>query len=850
MGPRNFTVDSKVNLLEHLIDTSQTWHDPDLAAFFAYAQATFEGFKGTTWDGADLEDKLRTEERYWLSECDGSRSRRRGHEKGSYYDTAMAKWKKIWNELLIKDWQNEVDNGRPFHEVPETLREHLVQPRNVFAAALTSAPAPVIPPPTPQLSPAKVVAPTVQTSASQTVRDKKLEFELGGEKLKRVVDAATQRARDIGKQDLADAVQIIYYDSLHNHELRYLLEHILKQTADANQNERFQDYVRAAKRKIKMQKASRHKSDVDSEGDRRMKKLLYRQEIAKTVERATPSVTQQGEMLCTEKTWSNNCPCAPCLRDKAEFNEDTTGIADAEHQRKYEDFMRIKGLDAGKTKAPSRAPPPQYHNKKEMPQSSALESEDGGVDAQLGAEQTASNQAPRKSTPDKGSPASAEPCVPSDSGYETTEKRPPHDPLVNKILGDLQYETAVKKVLQHNRALPTNANIKDLRQRESALEAIKMIVTETPAARTDLHVLADKLQERDSREAEENDEVRSEEQVTAGAENDSPDDDELSEEEESEDEYEENLDEEITPQIKRSLRPRLSTAEVGEAEPTNAERRRNHKWPCPLAKEANCDQWFSSSGHAVRHGKIHTGVKDFTCPACDKPFARKDNMMEHFRGVHKNRVPSKKRDRRSSTQSSTAVGEEADRLAEDRAAKRRKSARQAQKNDIESGAYRESSVVSTLSTMSSLTEMSSTDGDPARDKSANTGSSSSKLITHPVTHTQQVVVRNRDAAPEPTSTTLARLESKIDALLGNRATSSRPDAEHAMISSAESLLNIATSLQSSQSQNSPELVQFVSRLTRTAAEAVIEASNSAKHSAAMAREISVMLETGKLMIEG
>lgn len=850
MAPRNFTVDSKVDLLEHLIETSQTWDDPDLAAFFAHAQSTFEGFKGTTWDGADLEDKLRNEERHWLSECDGSKSRRRGHEKGSYYDNAMARWKKIWNELLIKDWQNEVDNGRPFNEVPETLRKDLVPPRNEFAAA---PPAPVHQPKSkPRLSPAKAPLPVtkmanvkaMQVSTTNTAKAKKLEFEYDGDKLKRVVDAATQRAREIGKQDLADAVQMIYHDSLENFELRYLLEHILKQTADQHQNERFQDYVRAAKRKIKMRKTSSHKTEMDMEVDRRTKKLLYRAEVAKTIERETPAVTQKSEKLCTEKTWSSKCPCPQCVRDKAEYDEDTTGIADAEHQRKYEEFMRINGLDAAKPKGPSRAPPLHYQSKKEpvsKPQSPEVDNDDGGVrivdtpDAQLGAEQ---EQAQRSSAQSKGSPASAETGVPSDSGYETTEKQPHHDPLVTKILGDLQYEPAVKILLQHNRALPTSANIKNLRQRETALEIIRKIVTETPAARNDLEILADKLAERNAREAKENGEVSAEDQAMAGAEDDS---DDLSEEEDSEDEYEEELNEEVTPRSRRSLRTRLSTAEVEEAERINAERRRNHKWPCPLASEANCDQWFSSSGHAVRHGKIHTGVKDFTCPACDKPFARKDNMMEHFRGVHKNRLPSKKRDRRHSTQSSTAVAEEADRLAEERAAKRRKSARQARKDDVESAASRESSVVSSLSTMSSLTEMSSTDEEPAKDKPSNTGSS--KVITQSVTQTQQVVVRN--GAPEPASTTLARLEAKIDALLGNRttnSTSSRPDAENAMISSAESLLNIATSLQSgAMNGQSPELTQFVARLTRTAAEAVIEAADSAKNSAVLARDISTLM---------
>lgn len=865
---KNFTVDSKVDLLEHLIETSQTWDDPDLAAFFAHAQSTFKGFKGTTWEGADLEDKLRGEEKHWLSECDGSRSRRRGHEKGSYYDNAMGKWKKIWNELLIKDWQNELDNGRAFEEVPLSLREHLVRPKNVFAMAPHS-PAPAT---TPKPRVPLVKADPIQSSPTKPLehqipgesvaaKAKKLEFEYDGAKLKRVVDSAVEKAREIGKVDLADAVQMIYHDSQENFELRYLLDHILKQTADEEQNTRFQDYVRAAKRKIKMQRGQKHRSEMIKDGDRRAKKLLHRAKVAKESGKSSPPVVPTGEKLCDEKTWSSKCPCAQCLRDKAEYTEDATGVTDAEHQRKYEEFMRKNGLDAGKTKDSSRAPPPMYQHAVEIVspvkkdsatwQVSKTSNEDERVRTvdtditQLGAEQHASKQGPQDTVQANGKLASAKTGGLSHSSYRTL---PHHDPLVTEILGDLQYEPSVKKLLRQNRALPTNANIKDLRRRESALEAIKTIVTETPAAKTDLKVMAEKLEERDAREAEADGEVRSENQASAGAEDDSQYNNEQSGEE-SENEYKEDMDEDITPRSKRALRPRLSTAEIEETERDYSGRRRSHKWPCPLAKEAGCDQWFSSSGHAVRHGKIHTGIKDFTCPACDKAFARKDNMMEHFRGVHKNRVPSTKRGRRSSTQSSNAISEEADQRAEERAAKRRQSMRKnAAKDTTDSRASRDSSIVSGRSTDSSLTETFSTDEErhePGNPESF--GRHGSVPREHEVVlHGSMIAQLSTTSEP---AVLLARLEAKIDALIGRDAntmingTSRQPHAEHAMVSSAESLLDIATSLQTGALHDqSPEFIQFVARLTRTAAEAVIDASNSAKASAAMAREISMMLE--------
>lgn len=52
-------------------------------------------------------------------------------------------------------------------------------------------------------------------------------------------------------------------------------------------------------------------------------------------------------------------------------------------------------------------------------------------------------------------------------------------------------------------------------------------------------------------------------------------------------------------------------------------------YPCPLAKEYNCGSYFTTSGHARRHAKKHTGEKSQICPECKKSFARKDNMDQH-----------------------------------------------------------------------------------------------------------------------------------------------------------------------------------------------------------------------------
>jgi hypothetical protein len=62
---------------------------------------------------------------------------------------------------------------------------------------------------------------------------------------------------------------------------------------------------------------------------------------------------------------------------------------------------------------------------------------------------------------------------------------------------------------------------------------------------------------------------------------------------------------------------------------------KKNQYPCPLSKQFNCSDYFTTSGHAARHAKKHTGKKDAFCPECNKAFTRKDNMEQHRR-THQN----------------------------------------------------------------------------------------------------------------------------------------------------------------------------------------------------------------------
>lgn len=55
------------------------------------------------------------------------------------------------------------------------------------------------------------------------------------------------------------------------------------------------------------------------------------------------------------------------------------------------------------------------------------------------------------------------------------------------------------------------------------------------------------------------------------------------------------------------------------------------KYPCQFAERLGCRDMFTTSGHASRHAKKHTGEKNVPCPRCPKKFARKDNMKQHLK---------------------------------------------------------------------------------------------------------------------------------------------------------------------------------------------------------------------------
>ncbi|PSK57873.1 hydrogen peroxide stress regulator 1 [Elsinoe australis] len=100
------------------------------------------------------------------------------------------------------------------------------------------------------------------------------------------------------------------------------------------------------------------------------------------------------------------------------------------------------------------------------------------------------------------------------------------------------------------------------------------------------------------------------------------------------------------PRVRSSDSPasesRVSNASAASAAKQTAKK---SQYPCPLAKQFNCSDYFTTSGHAARHAKKHTGRKDAICPECNKAFTRKDNMEQHRRTHQNVRGPAKNENR-------------------------------------------------------------------------------------------------------------------------------------------------------------------------------------------------------------
>lgn len=115
------------------------------------------------------------------------------------------------------------------------------------------------------------------------------------------------------------------------------------------------------------------------------------------------------------------------------------------------------------------------------------------------------------------------------------------------------------------------------------------------------------------------------------------------------------------PQPATTQQQQQGQSQVYQAPVTQQRSQKKNSYPCPLSKQFNCAEYFTTSGHAARHAKKHTGKKDAICPECGKGFTRKDNMEQHRRthnngrnGTHHNSTSSASSNNTASSASSSS----------------------------------------------------------------------------------------------------------------------------------------------------------------------------------------------------
>jgi hypothetical protein len=158
-------------------------------------------------------------------------------------------------------------------------------------------------PPPAAASPAVMAAPTpVPTPAAAMHRNLPHAPEYGGDKLKRVVEAAKARAIEVGKPDLAAAVHEIYEQSQSDYNLRSLLQAILSQQATSDQNNKFQDYVRSAKKKLKDAKQRDRQQPIVSKANEPQPKPIANPLPIKLSSQSTPLLPVPGDLPAVPST--------------------------------------------------------------------------------------------------------------------------------------------------------------------------------------------------------------------------------------------------------------------------------------------------------------------------------------------------------------------------------------------------------------------------------------------------------------------------------------------------------------------------------------------------------------------
>lgn len=203
------------------------------------------------------------------------------------------------------DYAPKLNGKRRDRTTRNRSAKRMSQPASLVTPAPVSAPVPVqtLPNPTaPAVMATPTPAPIPSPVAASQVPAPSSEY--SGDKLKRVVEAAKARAIEVGKPDLAAAVNEIFEQSHYDLNLRLLLQSILSQHATREQNIQFQDYVRATKKKLKDAKQKERQQPAPSKAiETQSKPMPMPKTLPTTLSlQSTPLLPTPGSPLAVPST--------------------------------------------------------------------------------------------------------------------------------------------------------------------------------------------------------------------------------------------------------------------------------------------------------------------------------------------------------------------------------------------------------------------------------------------------------------------------------------------------------------------------------------------------------------------
>lgn len=396
-------------------------------------------------------------------------------------------------------------------------------------------------------------------------------YEYNGDKLRQVVDQAVTDAEAAGMHKNAKAVLKVYEYSLLNSHARLLLDKVLARRDTPLEYSRFQGYVKVATQKSRRKTSKGKESKGDKDGH--SAEFSSSRSQPPTADRGTGGEPETRNKLKRKRNESVESAILYCPRDcKCPSCNSEIKRQDAEDRNTdRNEQMKIPRLDEAQK-----------------------EEAEGDLNVEMQVVDDILNLVDEVDMPQQSS------------------VRVPHpDPLVTRILGDLQYEPSARELLK-----PFEKQLPDTKLSESTLQLIKKLFTLYPKSKTDMDEFTEHVEEMESSSKIPDDDIS-----TQGSLEDS-----LEQRDEGQGTYEEG-------EVRSDDRP--FRASKRSAIKKKRRVRVAGQFPCPVADETGCEKVFSRTCHAKRHNTVcHLREGKDECPFCEETFPRRDYLEAHGKRFH------------------------------------------------------------------------------------------------------------------------------------------------------------------------------------------------------------------------